>query len=300
MQFSTFSLFGFRLPVHQLCGAGLALCLAQEVIASDLPQQSSAAKQQFYSLPMHFEPNVGQIDRSVDYVSRGPGYTVFLTPSQAVLSLKTQNDPVEPQQSGRKKQAQLSQTSFAMKLVGANAHATAQGQEQLQGTVNYFLGNEPAQWRSSIPLFAKVKYAEVYPAIDLLYYSGNQQQLEYDFIVAPGSDPHRIRIAFSGVDQLSIDEEGGLSGAPLCQRATAVIRTLHRLAGTRLPIIGVGGIFTAADAYAKIRAGASLVQLYTGMIFQGPRLAREIARGLVDLLHRDGLTHLREAIGRDA
>ncbi|HXQ24314.1 MAG TPA: quinone-dependent dihydroorotate dehydrogenase [Candidatus Acidoferrales bacterium] len=97
-----------------------------------------------------------------------------------------------------------------------------------------------------------------------------------------------------------IDEAGGLSGAPLRARATAVIRTLHRHAGAALPIIGVGGIFTAHDAYAKIRAGASLVQIYTGMIYEGPLLARRIAAGLVDLLRADGFTHLRQAVGRDA
>jgi dihydroorotate dehydrogenase len=95
-------------------------------------------------------------------------------------------------------------------------------------------------------------------------------------------------------------EGGGLSGAPLRARATAVIRALHRAAGADLPIIGVGGIFTAADAYEKIRAGASLVQIYTGMIYEGPRLPYRIAHGLVDLLHRDGFTHLRQAVGRDA
>lgn len=97
-----------------------------------------------------------------------------------------------------------------------------------------------------------------------------------------------------------IDEAGGLSGAPLRDRATDVIRTLRQLAGPALPIIGVGGIFTAADAYAKIRAGASLVQLYTGMIFEGPRLARRIAKGLVELLQRDGFTHVSQAVGKDA
>lgn len=97
-----------------------------------------------------------------------------------------------------------------------------------------------------------------------------------------------------------IDEAGGLSGAPLRDRATAVVRQLRQLAGTTLPIIGVGGIFTAADAYAKIRAGASLVQLYTGMIFEGPRLARRIASGLVELLQRDGFAHISEAVGKDA
>jgi dihydroorotate dehydrogenase len=95
-------------------------------------------------------------------------------------------------------------------------------------------------------------------------------------------------------------ESGGLSGAPLRDRATAVIRMLHRAAGADLPIIGVGGIFTAADAYEKIRAGASFVQIYTGMIYEGPRLPYRIARGLLDLLRRDGFTHLREAVGSDA
>lgn len=95
------------------------------------------------------------------------------------------------------------------------------------------------------------------------------------------------------------DEAGGLSGAPLRDRATAVVRTLHRLAGGALPVIGVGGVFTADDAYAKIRAGASLVQLYTGMIYEGPRVAHRIARGLVTLLARDGFTHIREAVGSE-
>jgi dihydroorotate dehydrogenase len=96
-----------------------------------------------------------------------------------------------------------------------------------------------------------------------------------------------------------IDQAGGLSGAPLRGRATAVIRTLYEMSGGALPIIGVGGIFSAADAYEKIRAGASLVQLYTGMIFEGPRLASRIAHDLVALLGRDGFTHVRDAVGRD-
>jgi dihydroorotate dehydrogenase len=93
------------------------------------------------------------------------------------------------------------------------------------------------------------------------------------------------------------DEAGGLSGAPLRARALAVVGTLHRLAGADLPIVGVGGIASAADAYAMIRAGASLVQLYTGLIYDGPRLPVRIARGLVDLLRRDGFAHVSEAVG---
>ena len=93
------------------------------------------------------------------------------------------------------------------------------------------------------------------------------------------------------------DTAGGLSGAPLRGRALAVVGTLRRLAGADLPIVGVGGIASAADAYAMIRAGAALVQLYTGLIYEGPRLPARIARGLVDLLRRDGFAHVSEAVG---
>jgi dihydroorotate dehydrogenase len=95
-------------------------------------------------------------------------------------------------------------------------------------------------------------------------------------------------------------EAGGLSGAPLRARATAVVRRLYQLSRGRVPIIGVGGVFTAADAYEKIRAGASLVQLYTGFVYEGPALPRVLTRDLRTLLERDGYTHLREAVGADA
>src|SRR5205085_7203767 len=90
-------------------------------------------------------------------------------------------------------------------------------------------------------------------------------------------------------------EQGGLSGAPLRAKADRVCSRLFARVGGRVPIIGVGGIFSAEDAYARIRAGASLVQIYTALVYEGPGLPRRIARGLVELLRRDGLT-LSEAI----
>jgi dihydroorotate dehydrogenase len=101
-------------------------------------------------------------------------------------------------------------------------------------------------------------------------------------------------------DHALAGEAGGLSGAPLRERATAVIRRLYRLSGGQLPIIGVGGIFSAADAYAKIRAGASLVQVYTGFVYEGPGLPRRLCAGLRELLARDGFARIGEAIGIDA
>jgi dihydroorotate dehydrogenase len=97
-----------------------------------------------------------------------------------------------------------------------------------------------------------------------------------------------------------IAEPGGLSGRPLRQRSTEVIRHVYRRAQGHIPIIGVGGIFSAEDAYEKICAGASLVQLYTGLIYRGPGLPHRINVGLERLLQRDGLTQLSQAVGRAA
>jgi len=105
-------------------------------------------------------------------------------------------------------------------------------------------------------------------------------------------------LARSGL-RSAINEEGGLSGKPLATRATEVLRILFRAAEGKLPLIGVGGIFSAEDAYARIRAGASLIQVYTGLIYQGPLLPRRIVHGLSRLLMRDVLPHLRDAVGKD-
>jgi dihydroorotate dehydrogenase len=93
--------------------------------------------------------------------------------------------------------------------------------------------------------------------------------------------------------------EGGLSGAPLRARATECVRHIRRQTKGHLPIIGVGGIFTAADAYEKIRAGARLVEVWTGMIFEGPSITRDINRGLLRLLARDGFGSIADAVGTE-
>ncbi|MEX0821991.1 MAG: quinone-dependent dihydroorotate dehydrogenase [Rhodothermales bacterium] len=105
---------------------------------------------------------------------------------------------------------------------------------------------------------------------------------------------------------LSADDEyldaigaGGLSGRPLEARSTHLVRYLYRLTGGAVPIIGVGGVFSAEDAYRKICAGASLVQVYTGLVYRGPGLVRDIKRGLVDLLERDGFGSIEEAVGTE-
>lgn len=100
-------------------------------------------------------------------------------------------------------------------------------------------------------------------------------------------------------DRVASIGPGGLSGAPLERRATRMIRYLYERTEGRLPLIGVGGIRSPETAYARIRAGASLIQLYTGLVYEGPGLVRRIKEGLVRLLERDGYAHIREAVGAD-
>ena len=96
-----------------------------------------------------------------------------------------------------------------LQLVGANPTPQVAGLEELPGKVNYFLGNDPTQWCTSLPTYTKVKYQNVYPGVDLVYY-GNQGQLEYDFVVAPGADPQAIQLTFEGADNLEVDVRGDL------------------------------------------------------------------------------------------
>jgi hypothetical protein len=197
-------------------------------------------------LPLGFEANEGQTDSRVKFLSRGRGYTLFLTGDEAVLTLKTtsqkakvespnskletRNSKIEtpkselatrhsplvtPAQDGlrttddgprttdhRQRTTDNGQRTtdsvLRMKLVGANPNAAVTGAEELPGKSNYFIGNDPKQWRTNVPNYAQVKYQGVYPGVDLVYYGNQSGQLEYDFVVAPGADPTAIRLGLSG------------------------------------------------------------------------------------------------------
>lgn len=144
---------------------------------------------------LSFEANHGQSDAQVKFLSRGSGYTLFLTPTEAVLSLR-QEQKQNP-------------AVLRMSLVGANSNPKIVGEDELAGKVNYFRGRDSGDWRSGVSTYAKVSYDEIYPGVDMVYY-GKQRQLEYDFIVAPNSDPNKIRLAFTGARSLRLDETGDL------------------------------------------------------------------------------------------
>lgn len=96
-----------------------------------------------------------------------------------------------------------------MKLVGAQTRPAISGLEELPGKLNYFIGNDPRKWRKGVSTYSKVKYRDVYPGVDVVYH-GNQGQLEYDFVIAPGKSPRRIKMAFTGMERITVDPDGAL------------------------------------------------------------------------------------------
>jgi hypothetical protein len=162
-------------------------------------------------LPLAFEANHGQADPSVKFLSRGNGYSLFLTDSEAVLALGRADCKVSTDANGSLPVGcAATQNSVRMRLEGARDSyvAKATGEAELPGKVNYFIGNDPAKWHSDLPTYAKVLMSRVYPGIDLVYY-GNQRQLEHDFVVAPHADPTRIALSLEGTKQLRIDPATG-------------------------------------------------------------------------------------------
>jgi Beta-propeller repeat/Cep192 domain 4/HYDIN/CFA65/VesB-like, Ig-like domain len=153
-------------------------------------------------LPLSFEANRGQTDSRVKYLARGENYTLFLTEHDAVLSLRTTKPGVQGKQTA-------SSVVVRLRLLGSAPAVHVTGQNLLGGTSNYFLGNDPRQWHTRIPNYARVRYHQVYPGIDLVYY-GNQGELENDFVVSAGSNPNSIRIGLEGVEGLRLDRSGNL------------------------------------------------------------------------------------------
>jgi len=149
-------------------------------------------------LPLAFEPNLGQASAQVQYVARAAGYALFLTPSELTMVLSPR-----PSQSASKPEI------IRMKLEGGSRNAIVTGLEKQPGISAYFTGSDPAKWLPEVPHYARIQYRTVYPGIDLVYY-GDGRQLEYDFVVAPGADPNRIRLSYDGQRQLRIDSSGDL------------------------------------------------------------------------------------------
>jgi hypothetical protein len=176
------------------------------------PKTQGKILESYGKLPLSFEANRGQTDARVKFVSRSSGYTLFLTGDEAVFSLRGSKAnggalPASPRL--RPTVVPIANAILRMKLVKTNPAAKATGEDELPGKSNYFIGSDPRKWHSNVTNYAKVKYEGIYSGIDLVYY-GNQRQLEYDFIVAPGADPHRIQFDVRGAEKISRGEDGDL------------------------------------------------------------------------------------------
>jgi len=180
---------------------------------------SPTTSQQVTSLlmgtPLQFEANHGQVDAQVQFLSRGKGYTLFLTPTESVMVLQQREVSAAKAPLAMSNPtalptlAPIKQAVVRMKLEGANHSPAAEGMEQLPGIVNYFIGSDQKKWHRDIPTYAKVQYQQAYLGIDLVYY-GNQGRLEYDFIVAPGADPDQIKLSFEGASEIMVADSGDL------------------------------------------------------------------------------------------
>jgi hypothetical protein len=180
------------------------------------PKAQARILDSYGKLPLSFEANHGQAHARVKFLSRTGGYSLFLTGDEAVFTLiggKATTHKAKIAGTARTLQSGMAAPKsggvFRMKLRDANPAAKVSGVDELAGTSNYFIGNDPKKWRTGVPTYSKVKYEGIYSGIDLVYY-GNQRQLEYDFIVAPGADPRRIAFDVRGAKRIRRDAHGDL------------------------------------------------------------------------------------------
>jgi len=183
------------------------------------------ARQGLFNLPLGFEANRGQTDSRVKFLARAPGIGLFLTPREAVLHLEA--DPDKPA------------FVLRMRLPGSNQAPRMEGLAALPGKSNYFHGPKPSNWRTDVPTFSKVAYRSVYPGVDLVFHGARSGHLEYDFVVAPGSDPAPISVAFEGADSVRLDANGGavvkVGETELRQPRPHIYQTI---AGREVPVEG--------------------------------------------------------------
>lgn len=206
-------------------------------------------------LPLSFEPNQGQADSSVRYMSHGAGYTLFLTGDEAVFTVDGQDETdrilqnMDPHQRKKFEATKFYRVSprfhrhgksstVRMAIEGASPSTSTIPLGQLPGKVNYFVGRNPAQWRTGIPTYRQVKYSGIYPGTDLLYY-GRQGHLEFDFVLSPKADPKAIRLHFDGPGPLAINAGGDLKFAAADRSFELLHPNVYQVRdGKRIPVQG--------------------------------------------------------------
>ena len=195
----------------------LALALRADVAHAQRVQSALTA------LPMRFEPNLGRV-AGADFIARGPGYAVLISRHDTTLMLPT------PSSAG---------ATVRMRLAGASLGAPGIGLDPLPGVSNHFSGRDARRWRTGVRGYGRIQYRDVYPGVNVVYY-GNQEQLEYDFVVDPGASYRRIGLTFEGADRVGIDADGNLilstAAGDLVHRRPIIYQ--QRADGTRSTIDG--------------------------------------------------------------
>ena len=159
-------------------------------------------------LPWSFEENHGQTNPKVKFLSRAKGYTAFLTSKGFVLGLHPARTAKSGASSQRGEKTQ-SRTTLELTLIDSAENPKVVGENPQTAKVNYFIGNDPGKWVRNVPTYGRIRYKNVYPGIDLIYY-GNRRQLEYDFAISPHADPNSIEFEIKGARQISVDQTGNL------------------------------------------------------------------------------------------
>jgi beta-propeller repeat-containing protein len=232
---------------------GPALTSAVRPAATDLGLSSVHMVQGYGSRPLGFEANRGQTDLRVKFLARGPRSTLFLTSEEAVLVLNEEapgrgrRPPTGPADSSRVRAV------LRMTFGGANPNPRIEGRDELPGRANYFVGRTPTRWRTGVATYAEVRYADLYPGIDLIYHA-RQRELEYDLVVRPGGDPTRIALDVRGADTVAVDQRGDL----VLQTAAGMVRQpkpviYQRIDGGRRVI--PGGYVLGAGGRIGVRVG---------------------------------------------
>jgi hypothetical protein len=201
-------------PNHAGCCLSLLGLLVLTLAAgagSPSASAATAAHAPLAGLPLFFEANCGQASPPAQFVAHSRSGTVLLGPAEVVV-LQAAAQPLarlhdRAAERNRNRQAEIRTVSF--QFVGGNRQAAMTGLDPLSGTINYLLGDDPTSWRTQVAAFDRVRVAEVYPGVDLVYY-GNQQKLEYDVIVAPGADAGAVCLRVTGADRLELDTQGDL------------------------------------------------------------------------------------------
>ncbi len=192
----------------------LVLFLHDQSFLRKVPQNSAllrTSKAGYGQIPLAFEANQGQTDPSVRFLALGNGYSLFLTPTQAVWALRDRPRRTRSRSASR---TSPEKTDYLwMSLKGADPRCRAEGLGELPGKSNYLVGQDPSRYKTNTPQFAKVKFTGVYPHIDLFYYGSTGGKLEYDFVLQPHARPEDIRLQFRGAKKLWLRDDGSLEVA---------------------------------------------------------------------------------------